>query len=1354
MRDPNELMSSLIKDVNHKYRNRTKTQVDDRCKTLPRSIDLNMQLVDEIKYTEGGVLKTLYPTDDQAFFAVSGLVWKYPKFKQLIRDNSLLINNDDTLILNEDIAKLILRKDCYYTINNEKKYGLDLLYPFLFLFYGELIPWSCIKVVSTVEVDYIIIQDTHNYITPGSSSVAALNILDCKKYNLDYTTMSEVIQFYSDIVYLEYNYITDYNNYTYADSDCKQFAIFGSFNDVTSSRHTHAIPIKFSDPRSVWCYMPPITSENKDLNIDVLIPYSLKDSPPMMRQTTLIPLVAFKNDSNASYGDYRIMTGIYSYSNPSLGEIESLYFVDNLSKSFSSKDTEHFRSNAFDEITVLNSDNCFSTTSGYCGSCKLFNKFVTRDDYIGGLSCGASFGIGYSPSGMNTVLFKDYKNADNSIYVNTNDETNHTIAEYLGKIPSVVNGKKYPYYEKSNDMMINGSNIISNGSSDLRFLLIQNIMFFDNSEIINKIKKYQEYDKSSNKIQLEEEFIFNNRTSKKSSEVNPPVSSYDKDNVYSSDAINPLFFNLDFDANGLTDLEFLAYVSMHNMSMLMDTIKDYTPIFQTTFYVSSTDHEFYNMQKNGDRPFIYRGENGEPNYIIEFINGAIPSEYAYCGYHANKFDISVLPEVSTKGDTYEFIHFTDVYNHIFEEKLSWYNSQGISSIIGNMRDIDLNNLEDNVTILAQPIGDSSYQNHELYEDTAGYKFYFGYPFDMGKLINVGYFCLKYTDGSGSVSVVVINNGGVIRYKLANNVYYNGSKFSKSNFPVNRWMSFGLDDSGAINSATTITAEGSENVVWSFKRSDSDNKIFLYKGASYALSNSRNVKGVDYVALCGDGALNENWPGVITVDTLSKNVGEVLYSFDADIAGRVYLNEVTDTERDYLKNLDYENVCDFYGNKKYVDAEGNIVVNPMTYRTYGSDFYFDPSEGYPWFELDYRISTSGRYKIVPKDSNYVGELIKIIPETRFKYAKMLVEEKCVKVDLPMEFQFCRKYSRYLVFLNGLLVDTSNFRIISPKPNLPFDKVSIYTSMEMNDGDELEVFYLPHELSMVEYRKTMINKYGDIIVDFGSDQEYPFMQYLTADTCMVFINGKKIPSTKIKNISMNRLSILASDLTSIDNLVIYSFIPFFPLVSNSKYLTELLDKRNEMLANPDGALSQTALYNILKKFTPELKSSFTSLWDTIVFKLTNNILIGGYTNRFDSSNSDVDLFSNALDDIAVVYEVIRDNYVRGIVTMVPFAYNYDDVIFDTQVDITGEEVLMEDSDGVSLINIENALLEHSFILDRDYNGYAVGIPEYNPSDLAYDTAYIQYTSLDDEDSTFEVDSYNLMDTNNTNKYYISE
>lgn len=1386
MRNPSNLMSALRKDVNKKYRNSTKTQVDDRAMILPKMVDLNMQMVDEIKYTENGVLKTLSPTKNQVFFSVSNLSWKYTKSKEVLKNN---IDNESILI-NEHAYKLFQTHTGFvpveYKSSNDKplddlELGMEILNPFLLFFLGEMIPWSCIRMISTLNNDYLIIENNDFPRGSGFKSGPVKNILDTVKMGrslwcgVNAIKGFECLQFYSPIIYIEagdWAVGDDYDDSIFDKNNMKLLFSVGdkfsnlceyrlglnhSWNYLENAVNMYEVPTKLLD-----------SGKNGGIFIKIYLPYSYYDTPGMYmirrKYTT----------SQSSYNDYELSNNY---------DIKTLLHTVSMPSSFSvNKDAINFAEINPQKI-LLNIENTFLNESYRFGSVKLWdtvanvnyntnNNSITGKDKNPNLKFAAGSSVGSiikKVGGICSALDADAKKDGDTIYqLFSNYDSNE-----WSLIDCINAGRAYPHYDTG--YAFDATTFDSYGI-DVGYISqcsIYDIIFFDRHGSQNNIKN--ENHDIIDRIKIEEKFIYENiRTYKTSNDIvynnlthNNISSSTINSNSDSTDSINTRrLINTEYDTFGhnMSNDRFLAYTSLFNTGLLIDTIKEFTPIFQSTFYVSSKDHQFYKDMDSSGMSFTYRGKNGEPNYLIEFLNGKIPDDYDTYKYDANKFKFIPLTNVSANGDTYEFIHFTNVHNNIYDEVTSIKECQSLSAIYNNF--VNKNQMEfEKTKVLAYPIGDSTYANRELMVDTAGYQFYFDYPYDMTKNLNVGYL-LGWKKEEGGSSVVILNNNGIIRYPVEDNVFFDGTMYNVNDGIVSLVIAmfgsqfagqagcFALNKNGKIHTFDRISNSISKNTnklshIFSIK----DNICTLKRiedSDTHNLSSYFDVKGIDDIGYLSSLKYDPEDKTMYQYNIDTED--GMVYSFTKDVMERIYLSKtITDAEKEALKDASYDFVKDFYGNRKFVNYDGEITTEPITYKTYGCDFYFDPKDGYPLLELDCEMvkgSNDYKWTVEPSDINYFNHPIKIVPETQFRYAKLYIDMPRVSIDLPADFQYCREQNRYLVFLNGSLIDTANYRITSPRSDLPFTKVSLYLSISMDEGDYLEVFYLPHELYQVEYRETMINNIGDIIVDFG-DQPY-LMQYLTADTCMVFINGKKVPATKIKNISMNRLSIMASDITSIENLIVYSFIPFFPMVD---YLAELNNLRLEMIKNPK---NDNSLYQMTKMFDSALKANFSSVWDTIAFKIVNNIALGGYSYAFDSATKDANMFDGAADDIAIVYEVIRDSYVSGIVTGVPFVYTYDDVIFDQQEDIDGDDVIMSDVDGIKLINIYNAMLEHSYILDRDYQGYEAFLPSYSVETLGYDTVYIRYTEsllTQTANGLLIPGLFNVLEDNGTNRYYIN-
>lgn len=280
-------------------------------------------------------------------------------------------------------------------------------------------------------------------------------------------------------------------------------------------------------------------------------------------------------------------------------------------------------------------------------------------------------------------------------------------------------------------------------------------------------------------------------------------------------------------------------------------------------------------------------------------------------------------------------------------------------------------------------------------------------------------------------------------------------------------------------------------------------------------------------------------------------------------------------------------------------------------------------GLQHFPVEYKLETNedGLIKITLENEKYYGQKLKVAYKNRFQHFWYNLQETTDKytVDLGDKFMYCNEYSKYLVFYNGRRLASDHYRLTLPvRPTTPFYKFDIYLAIPVHEGDRLDIVYVPSLMQDVIMTPDMPIS-GDIVVDKS------LINYgLSTDLYMLWINGKKIPKSHIKDINSTHLRVTHNE-NSTKTLCVTKYIPDIDVLSN-------VFKDNE------------------------------ALWDKITAKLTTseiNTLLGINVEEF--KNEEENIYQNAIDIKAIMFELIREQYMMNprVDITGPFVYDYQDV-----------------------------------------------------------------------------------------------
>lgn len=283
-------------------------------------------------------------------------------------------------------------------------------------------------------------------------------------------------------------------------------------------------------------------------------------------------------------------------------------------------------------------------------------------------------------------------------------------------------------------------------------------------------------------------------------------------------------------------------------------------------------------------------------------------------------------------------------------------------------------------------------------------------------------------------------------------------------------------------------------------------------------------------------------------------------------------------------------------------------------------------------FEYTLKEDNIFEIIPSHSYYYDKDCTLVSNRQFHYQfRKIMSDNTFSFELNNNFKFCTDISRYMVYVNGKRINSSNFKVTIVKHTRPFYSHSIYLNIPLSVSDRVEVFYVPDKLYEVYIDKKLNPKDGTIIVDKSK-----LTYNLDKDLYLFFINGKKVLPEDIQDISKNIVKIKTSE--SIYNVSIVKHINTIDVLGRMfRYTDDILDM---MLQSID---------------ENELSAKFNEMYGSSDIK--------DKTTPFDSE---------AINMKHILHTIIRDYWNK------PYITNGDEFIYDFDTDS-----LDLDSDGNIII-----------------------------------------------------------------------
>lgn len=291
-------------------------------------------------------------------------------------------------------------------------------------------------------------------------------------------------------------------------------------------------------------------------------------------------------------------------------------------------------------------------------------------------------------------------------------------------------------------------------------------------------------------------------------------------------------------------------------------------------------------------------------------------------------------------------------------------------------------------------------------------------------------------------------------------------------------------------------------------------------------------------------------------------------------------------------------------------------------------------------------------------DYAGSIpITLVSSRQFRHFGFFANRVGFNFQLTPDFNYCINKNQYLVFVNGRKINQDNFVLVSASPKQPFDDVSIYMTFEFNKGDKVDVFYVPTACN--EFATApRIPMSGNIYLD-RNKFDYGFNK----DFFLIFINGKKIYPSQLKNINSSKIHI-DTDIKTLNDICILKHLDVISTLSERF-------KNNE------------------------------SEWDQIINSQNKEDIYNmlGLSN-ISISDSEEDFNAWQITANEINSEIARDYWLSNRI------YNENtDVLYDYE-DIT---LVGKDFYGAQITNLQNAMIEYERvhtknndnISDEDFN-----------------------------------------------------
>ena len=319
-----------------------------------------------------------------------------------------------------------------------------------------------------------------------------------------------------------------------------------------------------------------------------------------------------------------------------------------------------------------------------------------------------------------------------------------------------------------------------------------------------------------------------------------------------------------------------------------------------------------------------------------------------------------------------------------------------------------------------------------------------------------------------------------------------------------------------------------------------------------------------------------------------------------------------------------------------------------------------------------------YLIKFENSEYYGMNLKIVPKRQFRYYRFKQRDGQYNIILPTQFNYCHDPNRYLVFINGKKLNRSQYTITIMNKYRPFDKLVLYIATILDEGDYVDIFYIPE--SLVEKYKQETMSIGGVLTLSDLDvANYPTTYPFSKETAMVFINGLKVNPLDIRDVTLNSM------LIDVDKYIRDKDGNIVMDANNNKTINpHRVDSLNDItiveftVGDKEVSGYLEGLYEQIpegEEYNPDnidFTKSASDIWKDTITNIVNTYGEDGlkkYYGEYFNIESPAPDFSKYFVNLkSVLYDVVIDYYLDhdNATTGEPFVYDFEQEYFDTEAD----------------------------------------------------------------------------------------
>lgn len=181
-----------------------------------------------------------------------------------------------------------------------------------------------------------------------------------------------------------------------------------------------------------------------------------------------------------------------------------------------------------------------------------------------------------------------------------------------------------------------------------------------------------------------------------------------------------------------------------------------------------------------------------------------------------------------------------------------------------------------------------------------------------------------------------------------------------------------------------------------------------------------------------------------------------------------------------------------------------------------------------FEARYNDSTEFtqlQIETTPFSLEYLGQPLYLSSTKQFRYVYYNVQEKGCMFRMSPDFITCLDPDRYMVFINGRMLTSNMYKLLIETKNNAFLEPCIHSRVMLDEGDRIEIFYLPCDVPSVDIGTSNQTEIVKVTATTNNQAvfniPFPFDNYMYGKNSFMVIYGTLILDPARYNVIGNTL-----------------------------------------------------------------------------------------------------------------------------------------------------------------------------------------------------------------------------------------